>query len=671
MLVVHCILVFLFPLPIQAGAEHLIEVRSLSSVTDYGPNTNVECPDLSTSSLLRFFSPQNQTLHPGEEAYITARTKSVLPQAWSEWLGDGSSLGYNLEDFNGLFPRIGLAIPGGGLRAAQYGAGCLRALDARKTLSKAAGTGGLLQVASYIAGLSGGSWTTGSLFFNNWPTIDDLVYGNSDQGLDGWLLDLPFVTPDGIDILSDGNQAFFGSILWSVIAKAKTGIDTSLTDPWSRMISYHFLNQTSRQNFFTNDTAHGAGQLWSRIPEIPAYKEFLTPFPIIVADSRPVGSNLTTALALDSVVYEITPLEIASYDPSLSTGMNLSYAGTHLSNGKPENGSSCVTGFDEAGFIMGTSASLFNQLLDFARDKISQFTDSDSAGLLYVLSRQLQEVRTRADDVANWPNPFYQLQNRSFQDVNATWLELLDGSSNQENIPYGPLFVRARGLDVIVTLEGSADDPINNWPNGTGLIFSKLRQSTLLQETHQSFPPFPSTPEEFISTGVNARPTFFGCEPSVSSDYPLIIYLPNAPPITGENPVTNTPTFQLSYTSHHTQVFLDQVLSNIISGFVPNTNLPDPNWGKCLQCAAIDRARFKAAPVTTQSSICSQCFKQYCYDPNNLPSKSELPNRKLIFTDPDPQGISKLSLFFSKNKLKLVGGFIGLLLLIATLSFTM
>lgn len=71
------------------------------------------------------------------------------------------------------------------------------------------------------------------------------------------------------------------------------------------MISYHFLNQTSRQNFFTNDTAHGAGQLWSQIPQIPAYQNYLVPFPIVVADSRPAGSNSTAALSLDSVVYEV------------------------------------------------------------------------------------------------------------------------------------------------------------------------------------------------------------------------------------------------------------------------------------------------------------------------------------------------------------------------------
>jgi hypothetical protein len=40
--------------------------------------------------------------------------------------------------------------------------------------------------------------------------------------------------------------------------------------------------------------------------------------------------------------------------------MNLTYVGTHLSDNKAANGTACVKGFDQAGFIMGTSASLFN-----------------------------------------------------------------------------------------------------------------------------------------------------------------------------------------------------------------------------------------------------------------------------------------------------------------------
>lgn len=108
--------------------------------------------------------------------------------------------------------------------------------------------------------------------------------------------------------------------------------------------------------------------------------------------------------------------------------------------------------------------SFAQQIIDFARNTISQLSQNDGNALLYLLNRQLTDVRTRADDVANWPNPFQGQQAGTFQDSNAAWLELIDGSSNQENIPYGPLLVNARGVDVIVTLEGSADDPVNNWP---------------------------------------------------------------------------------------------------------------------------------------------------------------------------------------------------------------
>ncbi|KAG7446364.1 phospholipase B [Guyanagaster necrorhizus] len=631
------------------------------SVDDYAPKVNQQCPDITNTDFIRAFTPSNQTLHPQEAEYIRTRNSTVISPAWLDWLGNGSQLGYDIGRFQGHFPTIGIAIPGGGLRSAQFGAGALNALDARNDTAKSIGTGGLLQVSSYIAGLSGGSWVTGSLFFNNFPTINDLVFGNGDD-LAGWLLDLPFATPDGTDIFSDNNQYFFGSILWSIMAKANAGVDTSITDPWSRMISYHFLNQTDRMNFFTNDTGHGAGQLWSHIPDIPAFQNHQFPFPLVVADSRPVGSNLTTTLDLDAVVYEITPFELASYDPNLSAAVNLSFAGTHLSNGKPENGSACVSGFDQAGFVMGSSASLFNQILDFARNTLNGFSSDDSSGILYVLSRQLQEVRTRADDVANWPNPFNGIKSDTFVDSDKDWLELIDGSSNQENIPYGPLFVKVRGLDVIVTLDSSADQ-VNDWPNGTGLLFSAKRQANQLLPSHQQFPPIPQTPEAFIDAGVNLRPTFFGCDPVQDpQEYPLVIYIPQAPPFNGDDPVINSATFRLTYTQKHTRLFLDQVFNNTISGFTPNTTLADPDFPICLQCASVDRARYKVSSNATiaRSSICEQCFKQYCYDPQNPPSVSELPDRKYTFVDPDPQGLDKITTFLSQSKFKLIGGLVGL-----------
>ena len=125
------------------------------SPQDYAPNVNQTCPDVATAPLVRVFSPANQTLHPEEQAYVDDRLANVIPAAWTDWLGDGSAIGYNLSTFTNNTAKIGIAISGGGYRAAQYGAGVLSALDARNDSAKHAGTGGLLQVASYLSGLSG------------------------------------------------------------------------------------------------------------------------------------------------------------------------------------------------------------------------------------------------------------------------------------------------------------------------------------------------------------------------------------------------------------------------------------------------------------------------------------------------------------------------------------
>ncbi|KAF8499635.1 phospholipase B [Russula emetica] len=636
------------------------------SVTDYAPLVNQPCPNVTTDPLLRVFSAVNQSLHPREEEYVNTRLTTIIPNEWKNWIGDGSAIGYNLSSFNSTgFPKIGIAVSGGGLRAAQYGAGVLSALDARNESAKAAGTGGFLQVTSYLSGLSGGSWLTGSIYMNDFPTMKDLVHGNGGN-MTGWLLDIPFATPDGSDVLSEENQYWYGSILWSVFAKAGTGLDTSITDLWSRMISYHFLNQTSRINFFTNDTAHGAGQLWSSVPSIPSWQQHLVPFPIIQADSRPVGSNLTTVLDPSSTVYEMTPMEFGSWDPQLSAMVNITYAGTHLTNGQPDNNTACTTFFDQTGFIMGTSASFFNAS---AVNKIKGIDKTSTTGILYTLTRLLDQFRSRAVDLAIWPNSFHNLDAKhNFQDLNSTWLELVDGGSNLEDVPLGQLFVRARGLDVVVAVDGSAIGAKTDFPSGISLLMTASRITTLLQSSHQSFPPLPGNTTDFTATGVNMRPTFFGCFPTqFPPEYPMVIYLPNSPPLHGADPVTNTPTTKFSYSEKHTQLFLDQAQANVIGGFVPNTNSSDPNFGKCMQCAAIDRARYKVVPPLSRSSFCTQCFQQYCFDPNNLTSSSELPDRKLRFVDPDPSGISIVLQFLWRNKVPIILGFIGLFIGIAVL----
>ena len=163
------------------------------------------------------------------------------------------------------------------------------------------------------------------------------------------------------------------SLLWSVNDKGRTGLDTSITDIWARALSYHFLSGlgsldtidtiTTGDNFFTNDTSHGAGILWSDMQTIPTFQKREFPLPIVVANVLPPGfSELPpdTVLFLNSTQYEFNPWEMGSYDPDLSAFVDVRFMGTHLINGKPPNSSACVTEFDQTSFVFGTSSSLFD-----------------------------------------------------------------------------------------------------------------------------------------------------------------------------------------------------------------------------------------------------------------------------------------------------------------------
>jgi len=83
---------------------------------------------------------------------------------------------------------------------------------------------------------------------------------------------------------------------------------------------------------------------------------------------------------------------------------------------------------------------------------------------------------------------------------------------------------------------------------------------------------------------------------------------------------------------------------------------------------AIDRARYNVNPPAARSPICTQCFQQYCFDPNNLTSASELPNRKLNFVDPAPEGVSAVTGFLATSKVPIILGFVFVAFSIAAVS---
>ena len=130
-------------------------------------------------------------------------------------------------------PNIAIAASGGGYRACLSGGGAIQAFDSREINSTAAGhLGGLLQSATYLAGLSGGGWLVGSIFVNNFTTITALLdndassvweFGNS-----------VLVGPDTGSIQVLDSAEYYADIEHEVSAKADAGFNTSVTDYWGR-----------------------------------------------------------------------------------------------------------------------------------------------------------------------------------------------------------------------------------------------------------------------------------------------------------------------------------------------------------------------------------------------------------------------------------------------------
>lgn len=232
------------------------------------PNFNLT-RSVSTNSSL-------QTLHPSELAYIAARQKDVLPGAWKSYLANvQSSLAsgnssdslpsYLVDILSGNatssstsgsntseYPIFGIATSGGGYRAAIFGAGVLNVLDGRNDSSVKTGTGGLLQAATYLAGLSGGAWLVTSFVQADLPSIQDLVFGPSSPTANeyaGW--------NTAMDILAPGNSttadlAYILGLVGEVKGKYEAGWPISVNDVWARGLGHHFLNATGAGGLFSD-----------------------------------------------------------------------------------------------------------------------------------------------------------------------------------------------------------------------------------------------------------------------------------------------------------------------------------------------------------------------------------------------------------------------------------
>jgi hypothetical protein len=295
---------------------------------------------------------------------------------------------------------------------------------------------------------------------------------------------------------------------------------------------------------------------------------------------------------LDSTPF--AALEFGTRHPDLSAFVDISYLGTNLVGGAPVTGQQCTVGFENAGFVLGTTSNIFGSAEALGAAAMVPFLTNPAVGAV------LANTPDNAVDTARYPSPFQGLNAGAYIESAQTELDLIDGGFANENVPFQAVIVPERRVDVILALDASADTA-GNRPNGTG-PYNTYRKTQLPGFGFTPFPAFPP-PSDVVALGLDRRPAFYGCD---DADAPLVIQLPN---YAAANNETGTSTFQVQYSD-------DQVAAFFANGFAVATQPADPDWPSCLACALVDRAvRRDGGTRTTQ---CEACFVKWCY-PSSAP----------------------------------------------------
>lgn len=318
------------------------EIRALPNAPsgNYAPKV-VTCP--STRPTIRSAA---SGLSQDEKNFLTKRRAATI-QPMSDFFGraaidgfDAQSYISNHESNVSALPNIAIAISGGGYRALLNGAGFLAAADNSTTGSTSTGgIGGLLQATTYLAGLSGGAWLVGSVYSNNFSTVENMLANSAVWQFQDNIFEGPS-SSSGIGVLN--TVEYWTDVHDQVDNKADAGFETSVTDYWGRALSYQLIGAQNG----------GPAYTWSSVAQDSNLINGNIPMPLLVADGRDPGTRI---LSLNATNFEIGPWEMGSFDPTLYGFAPTKYLGSNFSAGTIPQDGSCVEGFDNAGYMMGRS----------------------------------------------------------------------------------------------------------------------------------------------------------------------------------------------------------------------------------------------------------------------------------------------------------------------------
>ena len=481
---------------------------------------------------------------------------------WGDWSGGSGGSG------EGKAPVLALTSSGGGYRAMLCGAGVIKGFDSRE--GNKTGVSGIYEALTYHAGLSGGSWLLSSIIGNNYPTIGSL------QALWDTTIQSSLLVPQ--ILLSPQAAPVYSAVEADIQAKLAAGFETSIIDPWGRLLSYALLSGADG----------GVMDTMSGIAALSNFTSHNAPYPIITA----LGSNrLIDEVCIpqpNATQYEFHPYEFGSWDDGVDAFVVSEYLGTSFSNGEP-NGT-CVTHYDQLGYVLGTSSNVFGAVCGPI-----PAANSTAVSALTLVENLAELVAPGLPGVPEsaifglYPNPFHNYPASSLVSAQPT-LELVDGGVGigfQGN-PIWP-FLNRENVDVIIVNDNSADT-LYNFPNGSEILHT-YQAAAAAGLTRMPVIPSVAT---FVSEGLNQKPTFFGCN---TNDTVTIIYMGNY-----------NYTYQSGTSTGKIQYYKNETDGMIANGVDIANYGGKANWPLCLGCGIMKKSG------ETLPSGCAACFKEYCFN---------------------------------------------------------